>query len=121
MIAAVEELVPELLSLVLSAYGLPSSLMWGTMSFSRQRECSREIPWVPCCSASPSTTWCKLNLFYLDDDTLGGTLEEVLHDFWTVEQRAGEVGLHFYFEKTEVICDESSIQEACYSTSLVFV
>ena len=35
----------------------------------------------------------EFNVFCLDDGTLGGSLEEVLEDFSTVEQMAGELGL----------------------------
>lgn len=54
----------------------------------------------------------ELNLFYLDDCTLGGSLDEVLDDFQTVERSAGELGLQLNLGKMEIICTESSTRDA---------
>lgn len=45
----------------------------------------------------------ELHIFYLDDCTLGGTVETVLHDLQSVEQKAGQLGLHLNHLKSEVI------------------
>ena len=47
MVAAVKELVPDLLPLVLCAYSLPSSLFLGKMSSSYPREYSRATSRAP--------------------------------------------------------------------------
>ena len=59
MVAAVEELVPELLPLVLLAYGSPSSCFVRDNVIPSLEGVQQEIPWVSCCSASPSTTLCN--------------------------------------------------------------
>ena len=51
-------------------------------------------------------------MFYLDDGTLGGGMEEVHQDFKTVEQMAGELGLSLNRGKSEVICDDSNTRKA---------
>lgn len=53
----------------------------------------------------------ELNVFYLDDGMLGGSLEEVLQDFNTVERIAGKLGLQLNREKSELICDESTTRK----------
>ena len=50
----------------------------------------------------------EFNVFFLDDGTLGGSLEGVLEDFSTVERMAGELGLQVNRDKSKVICDDSS-------------
>ena len=54
----------------------------------------------------------ELNLFYLDDGTLGGSLHEVLVDFRKVEQSAGELHLQLNLGKMEIICAETSTRDA---------
>ena len=48
----------------------------------------------------------RLRLFYLDDGTLGGNLEDVLHDFHLVEKEAADVGLHLNCSKSELLCED---------------
>ena len=45
-------------------------------------------------------------VFYLDDGTLGGHLEEVLRDLRMVERVAGDMGLQVNHSKSEIICDD---------------
>ena len=54
----------------------------------------------------------EFNVFFLDDGTLGGSLEGVLEDFSTVERMTGELGLQLNRDKSEVICDDSSTRSA---------
>ena len=83
VLQAVSDLAPELVPFVYSAYSEPSSIFWGETPSCRWRECNKEIPLGPYCSASPFTSlppsW-RLYLFYLDDGTLGGEAEQVLQD-----------------------------------------
>ena len=50
----------------------------------------------------------QLNVFYLDDGNLGGSLEKVLHDLRSVEHIAGELGLQLNLGKTEIICSDTA-------------
>ena len=54
----------------------------------------------------------EFNVFFLDDGTLGGSLEEVLEDFSIVERMAGELSLQLNRDKSEVICDDSTTRSA---------
>ena len=78
------------------------------LSSSPAREYTRATLLAPCSSACLTThnmvqqLRSELNLLYLDDGTLGGSLDEVLVDFWKVEQSAGELGLQLNLGKTEM-------------------
>ena len=51
-------------------------------------------------------------MFYLDDGTLDGSVEDVLSDFRLVEEVAAELGLSLNQSKTELICDDLASCEA---------
>ena len=51
-------------------------------------------------------------MFYLDDGTLGGPLQEVLSDLRLVEEEAAKLGLHLNHSKSELICDDAPTHEA---------
>ena len=57
--------------------------------------------------------WSELYIFYLDDCTLGGTVETVLHDLQVVEQEAGQLGLHLNQSKSEVIAKDRNTVQQC--------
>ena len=84
MVLAVEE--PELLPLVLSAYGLPSSLFFSEVVIQSSEGVQQGNPLGPLlfCLTTHNMVQqlhSELNLFYLDDGTRGGSLNEVLVDF----------------------------------------
>ena len=60
-------------------------------------------------------------MFYLDDGTLDGSVEDVLSDFWLIEEMAEELGLSLNWSKTEFICDDLAICEAFLSPGLQVV
>ena len=83
MIKAVGKLVPELLPLVLSAYGSPSSLFYGENIILSSEGVQQGDPLGPlffCLTIHNMVQQLcsELNVFYLDDGTLGGTLDDVL-------------------------------------------
>ena len=94
MIAAVKQLAPELLPLVTCAYSTPSFLFFGEdiIPFSEGVQQGDPLDPLPFCLAIHNLVQqlqSELNVFFLDDGTLGGSLEEVLEDSNTVEQMAG--------------------------------
>ena len=54
----------------------------------------------------------ELKVLYVDNGTLGGSLEGVLRDFNTLEQLVGESRLELNREKSELICDDSFTRKA---------
>ena len=55
-------------------------------------------------------------MLYLDDVTLGGDREEVLHDFKIFEREAADLGLLLNQHKSEVICEARSTREYILSS-----
>ena len=106
MIAAVKQLAPELLPLVTCAYSTPSFLFFGEDTIPFSEGVQQDDPLGPLlfCLAIHNLVQLQseFNVFFLDDGTLGGSLEEVLEDFNTVERMAGELGLQPNRDKSEV-------------------
>ena len=112
MLIAVRNQVPELLPLVLSAYGAPSCLLFGQEIIQSAEGVQQGDPLGPllfCLTIHNMVEQLRsqLNVFYLDDGNLGGSLEEVLHDLRSVERIAGELGLQLNLGKTEIICSDT--------------
>ena len=117
MIMAVRKLVPELLPLVTSAYGSPSSLFFGKDIIWSSEGVQQGDPIGPllfCLTIHNMVQQLcnELNVFFLDDGTLGGSLEEVLLDLDKVQRAAGELGLQLNCEKSEMICEDTTTRNA---------
>ena len=54
----------------------------------------------------------EFKVFYLDDGTLGGSVESVLRDLQQLEIVAAELGLQLNHQKSELICDDVPTKEA---------
>ena len=54
-------------------------------------------------------------VFYLDDGTMGGSVEEVLHDLSFVERSALDLGLHLNHDKLELICADMATRDVMLS------
>ena len=54
----------------------------------------------------------KFKVFYLDDGTLGSTLDQVLVDLQMVDSMASTLGLQLNHRKSELICEDLSIRDA---------
>ena len=61
----------------------------------------------------------KFRMFYLDDGTLSGSVEDVLSHFRLIEEVAVELGLSLNQSKTELICNDLASREAFFSESQV--
>ena len=120
MIKAVGKLVPELLPLVLSAYSSPSSLFYGENIILSSEGVQQGDPLGPLlfCLAIHDMVQqlcSELNVFYLDDGTLGGTLDDVLQDLSTVQRAARELGLQLNCKKSEMICEDTTTRKVILS------
>jgi len=49
----------------------------------------------------------ELNLWFLDDGSVGGHMDILIRDFQTVRQQASELWLIVNEAKCELICDDS--------------
>ena len=103
--------------LVLSAYGSSSCLFFGEDIILSSEGVQQGDPLGPLlfCLAIHGLVHqlqSVLNVFYLDDGTLGGGMEVVLQDFETMEQMTGELGLSHNQGKSEIIYDDSNTRNA---------
>ena len=86
--------------LIHSAYSRPSSLFFGEETL----QSSEGIAIHDIVQEVHSA----FRVFYFDDGTLGGSVEEVLHDLSFVERSALDLGLHLNHDKSELICADTS-------------
>ena len=57
------------------------------------------------------------HVFYRDDGTLGGSVQEVLHDLSFVERAPSDLGLHLNHDKLELICADTATRDAMLSVA----
>ena len=120
ILTAVKKAAPELFHLVSSAYQRPSSLFCGEHILQSEEGIQQGDPLGPllfCLTTHPLVTslQSEFRVFYLDDGTLGGSLQTVLHDLDLVKEKAAELGLELNLSKSELVCDDESTCEAFLS------
>ena len=108
---AVSESAPELLYFVYSAYAQPSYLFCEDhviYSSEGVQQGDHLGPLLFCLTIHPMLLklQSELKVFYLDDGTLGGSLEDVLCDLKFVERKASALGLQLNHVKSEPICND---------------
>ena len=111
MLNAVLDLAPELFHFVFSVYSSPSNLYWGDKIIHSEEGVQQGDPLGPLlfrltifriqeCLES------ELPLLYLDDITLGGSLDQIKHDLWVIEEESSALGLDLNPEKSEIVCSD---------------
>ena len=113
MLESVKEYAPELFTLVHSAYEQPFLLYCGDHIMESAEGVQQGDPLGPllfCLDIHPLVLKLRpeFSVFYLDDGTIGGCVEDVIHDLQLVEEEAGRAGLQLNRRKTELICDDPS-------------
>ena len=121
MLECVQDLAPDLFAYVHSAYSAPSSLFWGDKILHSAEGLQQGDPLGPllfCLSIHHLCTQLKseLCIFYLDDGTLGGSMETVLHDLALVEQLGSKLGLKLNCQKSELFCSNDDARAAILSS-----
>ena len=111
MLQAVADRLPEIYSYCFSAYSQPSTLFFGSYCISSQVGPQQGDPIGPllfCNSIHPllSTLESQLNLGYLDDVTLGGSVTTVAKDVSKVVDVGGQLGLTLNASKCELIAQD---------------
>ena len=109
MLLAVRELAPALYPFVHSSYSSPSSLFWHDSILQSAEGVQQGDPLGPllfCLSIHDlcSQLRSEFNVWYLDDGSVGGTLEDISHDLELVQRVGSDLGLHLNRQKSEVIC-----------------
>ena len=120
MLQAIQELAPVLTAFAHSAYSLPSTLFWGDKILQSAEGVQQGDPLGPlffCLSIHQlcSSLKSEFSVFYLDDCSLGGPMEDVLHDLNIVEREGAELGLHLNYRKSEVIGVDKDTRDAILS------
>ena len=117
MLRAVLELAPGLFHYAHSAYSLPSILYWADKTIQSAEGVQQGDPLGPLLFCLTIHSMCsqlvsELNLFYLDDGTLGGSVEDLRHDLEVVKQKGAEIGLQLNCQKSEIICINPDIKDS---------
>ena len=120
MLEAVRDLARDIYPLVHSAYSAPTSLLWEVNTIKSAEEVQQGDPlgrllfcltlhrhFEPLCS--------PLCVMYLDDTTVGGSLEDVLHDLQVIKE-AEVSGLSLNNSKSEM--NTFMFSDLCFSRQL---
>ena len=123
MLEAVQKLAPGLFSFVHSAYSSPSTLFWADNTLQSAEGVQQGDPLGPllfCLTIHElgSQLESELCLFYLDDGTLGGSVESLKHDLEVVERLGAQIGLQLNSQKTEIVCCPDTDIKDCLLLSL---
>ena len=122
MLKAVQALAPELLRFVHSIYSAPSTLFWEDECLLSCEGVQQGDPLGPllfCLTLQQLSLQLRseLCLFYLDDGTLGGSEDDILHDLEVINNAADELGLMLNMQKCELITCSSTIRDSILSVS----
>ena len=108
---AVQELAPTLFCFVHSAYSTPSTLFWSDKVLQSAERVQQGDPLGPllfCLTIHNlvSQLESELCLFFLDDGTLGGSVETLRHDLEVIHKFGEAIGLELNKQKSEIICSD---------------
>ena len=122
MLKAVEDLAPELLRFMHSIYSAPSPLFWEDeclLFCEGVQQGDRLGPLLFCLTLHQLSIQLRseLCLFYLDDGTLGGSEDDILHDLDVINNAADDLGLMLNMQKCELITCSSTIRDSILSIS----
>ena len=120
MISAVQQFTPDILSFVHSAYASSSLLFCGDHTFPSAEGVQQGDPLGPllfCVTIQSliSDLRSDLRVFYLDDGTQGGSLDDVISDLLHIEEGAARLGLKLNRNKCELICDDEGLTSSMLS------
>ena len=108
MLEAVLEYAPDLFPFVHSPYERPSSLFCGDGILMSEEGVQQGDPLGPllfCLTIHPMVQQLKseFRVFYLDDGTVGSSMQDVFWDLDLVERMAPDLGLQLNCSKSELI------------------
>ncbi|KAK8720595.1 hypothetical protein OTU49_013221 [Cherax quadricarinatus] len=120
VLAAVQEHFPGLFPFVLAGYSKESMLLFGEHEITSSEGVQQGDPLAPflfCIAVREITVrlTSELNIWFLDDGTLAGTKESLLHDLTQVMTRGQEMGLVLNPSKCEIISVSQQVINAVRS------
>ena len=121
MIGAVREHIPDLLPFIHSAYSSPSILLWNDVQVHSAEEIQQGDPIGPMLFSLTihdlvSSLTSEFSVFYLDDGTIGGNLDDITADLKRIEEQGQDLGLYLNVEKSELISHNQSTVDDVLST-----
>ena len=106
------EIIYGLFPFVHSAYEKPSSLPSAMTSYMQSSEGVQQGdplgPLLLCLAVSLKS---EFRILKLDVTSLGGRMEDVLRDFWLVENSTSALGLQLNHSKSDLICVDPAIKK----------
>ena len=122
MLQAVLNQAPGIYHFVHAAYSEPSLLLFGNHIIESAEGVQQGDPLGPLLFSLTIHPMLKalkseFKIFYLDDGTVGGPLEEVVSDLEMIEQVGVDLGLVLNHSKSEVICMDDHTRHSILSVS----
>ena len=113
MLDAVQSFAPIIYPFIHSAYSSPLILFWEDKTIDsaegvQQGDSLGRLLFCLTIHQLCSYLKSELYIFYLDDGTLGGKVEDVVQDLDHIVHNGGELGLHFNSQKSEIICHDDA-------------
>ena len=114
MIRIKHDILPGLFQFVSTCYSSSSHLCFGNFLISSEEGVQQGDPLGPLLFCATSLRLAKLmkselNVWYMDDGTLGGDADVLLIDFNTVRRVGQELGLELNEQKCELITDDDDV------------
>ncbi len=114
VLEAVQDLCPDIYPLFHSSYSAPSSLFWGESVISSQEGFQQGDPLGPLLFCLALHRHCmqlcsSLSVMYMDDVSIGGTLEDVQNDLQVIKD-AEILGLSLNPKKCELVCVDHAVR-----------
>ena len=115
VLEAVQSFAPIIYPFVHSAYSSPSMLFWEDKIIDSAEGVQQGDPLGPLLFCLTLHQLCghlksELRIFYLDDGTLGGKVEDVVRDLDLIVHKGAELGLLLNPQKSEIICCDDTFR-----------
>ena len=125
MLQVIKDKVPRLFAFIWQCYRHPTNLFYGSQKIPSQTGCQQGDPLGPLLfslgiHSIVQDLVCELNLFYLDDGTLGGDPEIVFNAFQKLVHLFSLIGLEINTSKCELFFCSDHINETAISSFLDF-
>ena len=117
LLSIIQNHYPEIYPFIWQSYSTPSALLFGDHIIQSSSGVQQGDPLGPALfslSLQPlvDSLSSELNIWYLDDGTIGGSAEDVINDLKTIIHQSPHLGLELNASKCEVILGEMDLSSA---------